>query len=365
MAFRFIAGNDDFLVQRMGTSEWQQLCATVDDPLSHEVVDGHASTVGEAQAAVTNCIAAIQTISLFSPVKVVWLRNVSFLADSVTGRSETTLAAIDKLIAAIESMDSSAVQLLVTAAPVDRRRKPYKWLHANGESTFVEVGKDHSGLVDILKAEAQAHGVTFAKGAAEILISKLNGNTRLAIEETGKLITFLEPPESTITIELLNALVPAFGEGDFYEPVEAFFSANLQWTLDAIHRHFFAGNHSRPVISGLQNRNRLLLQLKALQVGKAIPERFSPNAVSALPQRFPDVFDFPSSGEKSSFNLLSNNPWYLKRLSEDLHRFSLKQLMDFQHAFAHCFLETVSRPNDQESVMRELAIQCLAPTASV
>ena len=62
-------------------------------------------------------------------------------------------------------------------------------------------------------------------------------------------------------------LTPNVAEGDFFEAAEAFFSGDLKWTLAALHRHFFAGGDARPVIAALQNRNRILLQVRALLDG--------------------------------------------------------------------------------------------------
>ena len=45
--------------------------------------------------------------------------------------------------------------------------------------------------------------------------------------------------EGRIDEQTINALVPNFGEGDFFEATDAFFSGNLEWTLEALKRHFF------------------------------------------------------------------------------------------------------------------------------
>ena len=59
-------------------------------------------------------------------------------------------------------------------------------------------------------------------------------------------------------------LTPNFAEGDFFEAADAFGCGNLPRTLVALRRHFFAGGDARPVITALQNRNRLLIQLRVL-----------------------------------------------------------------------------------------------------
>ena len=42
--------------------------------------------------------------------------------------------------------------------------------------------------------------------------------------------------------QLVMELVPNFGEADFFEAADAFFSLNLEWTLEPLRRHFFTNN---------------------------------------------------------------------------------------------------------------------------
>ncbi|HSH09735.1 MAG TPA: DNA polymerase III subunit delta, partial [Oceanipulchritudo sp.] len=185
------------------------------------------------------------------------------------------------------------------------------------------------------------------------------GSTRLALEETRKLTTYLGPAGGAITPELVAELVPSVGDSDFFEAAEAFYSLDLKWALEAIHRHFFAGHDARPLISSLQNRNRLLIQIKAMQASGAIRGRVSQSALEQAAGRYGSFFG--EAGKKSSFCILSQNPWYVSRLGECLPRLSLKALFEFQEAFKDAFLEIISRPNEQEDVINAMAVRCLAP----
>ncbi|HSH10037.1 MAG TPA: DNA polymerase III subunit delta, partial [Oceanipulchritudo sp.] len=132
MSFRFIAGADDFIVQRKARTEWETLSATVSDPHAVEIVDGQAGNIDEVSKAVTQFISAVQTVSLFAPEKAIWFRNITFLADTVTGRSQGTLEQVERLQEVLGNFDSASVKVLLSAAPVDRRKKAYKWFQSNG-----------------------------------------------------------------------------------------------------------------------------------------------------------------------------------------------------------------------------------------
>ncbi|MEY2999795.1 MAG: hypothetical protein RL648_9 [Verrucomicrobiota bacterium] len=356
--FTFIAGADDFLVQQTARTEWESLSKGISDPHSLEIIDGQAGNVDEVEKAVSHFISALQTVSMFSPEKAVWFRNITFLADTVTGRAKGTLEAIERLQAALEGVSDPAVQVLLSAAPVDRRKKAYKWFQQAGKSQFLDAARDDQALISLLEKEASAHGKRFVGNAAEVLIELTTGNTRLALGETEKVITWLGN-STDITPHDVAELVPSVPGSDFFEAAEAFYTLDIEHALAAIRRHFFAGHDARPLLTSLQNRNRLLIQLKALEAGGHFRGRPGKAALEKAATAFADAFGDPAN--KDSFNVFTQNPWYLSRLAEAATPLSLKHLVEFQKAFRAAFLEIISRPNEQEAVLSAMAIQCLAP----
>lgn len=359
MSFRFIAGADDFLVQRKARSEWESLSQAVSDPNAIEIIDGQAGNVDEVGKAVNQFVSAVQTVSLFAPEKAIWFRSITFLADNVTGRAQGTVEHVERMQEVLGNFDSEAVQVLISAAPVDRRKKAYKWFQSNGESTFIEAGKDDQAVVNMVEEEAKRYSASFTGNAARILVELVGGSARIALEETRKLTTFLGEDGGSISPSLVAELVPSIGDSDFFEAAEAFYSLDLDWALGAIHRHFFAGHDARPLLTSLQNRNRLLIQLKSLQMGGAIRGRISKSSLEAAAAEHSSYFG--SSTKKSTFNVFTQNPWYLSRLADSLGKLNLKVLLEFQDAYRDTFLEIISRPNEQEAVLTAMAVRCLSP----
>lgn len=361
-SFVFICGPDDFLVNRLGKQRFDELAREVTDEFSREVLSGFAGNVGEVEAAVNRFRDSVQTVSMFGGKRVIWLKDVNFLADTVTGRAEGTLKQVEYLqaiLGAINPMDTSVV---VTAAPVDRRRAFLKWCEKNAD--FHLIGAESEGGADALGAvvlsEARTLGVSFGDGALQLLLAKIGPNTRLLIEETHKLATYLDgagPIEEAHVAEL----TPNVAEGDFFEAAEAFFSGDLKWTLSALHRHFFSGGDARPIISALQNRNRILLQIRALldsgevKLGPRGLDKSGFDRAAATYSRH-----FVGVTEKSSYNLFSQNPWYLGKLAGSAKLPTLRRLIDNQQEFIRAFEEIIQRPNEQEEVLREMTVRCLS-----
>lgn len=357
--FTFICGADDFLVGRLGKERWAALCAEVEAEFSREVIGGFAGNVGEVSEAINRFREGVQTVSMFGGRRAVWLKDVNFLADSVTGRAESTLKLVEDLQELLASLNPKEVAVLITASPVDRRRAFAKWCEKNGDFTL--VGADAEGASDalggVVLAEAKSLGVSLSSDALALLLAKIGSNTRLLIEEVHKLATYADEG-ARIEESLVAELTPNVAEGDFFEAAEAFFSGDLNWTLAALHRHFFAGGDARPIISALQNRNRILLQVRALLDAGEV--RLGPRGLDGLP-RAQAAYGrhFIGATEKSSFNLFTQNAWYVGKLASGARLPALRRLIDNQQEFIGAFEGIVQRPQEQEEVLREMAVKCL------
>ena len=96
--FVFICGPDDFIVYREGKERFDALVAEAQaDEFSREIVSGFAANVDEVETAVNRFRDAVQTVPMFGGKRVVWLKDMNFLADTVTGRAEGTLKQVEAL----------------------------------------------------------------------------------------------------------------------------------------------------------------------------------------------------------------------------------------------------------------------------
>lgn len=359
--FTFICGADDFLVGRLGKQRFDALAAEITDEFSREIINGFAANVDEVSAAVNQFRDAVQTVSMFGGRRAVWLKDVNFLADTVTGRAEGTLRQVEDLQALLTAINPAETAVLITAAPVDRRRTFPKWAEKQGDFTLVGGDGDGDGdtLAAVALAEAKELGAAFGPGAIELMLARIGANTRLVVEETRKLATYAADRGGKIEEAHVADLTPNVAEGDFFEAAEAFFSGDLTWTLQALHRHFFTGGDARPIIAALQNRNRILLQVRALiDAGDA---RVGPRGLDGL-QRAAASYGsrFIGATEKSSFNVFTQNPWYVGKLAGSAKLPSLRRLIDNQQELILAFEEIVRRPDEQEAVLRDMAVRCLA-----
>jgi len=365
--FAFICGADDFLVGRLGKARHDELAATVEDEFSRETISGFVNTVDETESAIARFRDSVQTVSMFGGRRLVWFKDVNFLADSRTGNSETVKSAVEHFQSILSTVNPTEVAVLITASPVDRRKSFYKWCEKTADFAFVGAATPEEAMESLAMtalAEARTLGVSIEPDALQLLLARSGANTRFLVSEVNKLAAHANPTAATakspggafvITEADVESLTPNLAEGDFFEATETFFRGDLRATLAALDRHFFAGESARPVLSSLQKRNRLLIQIRALATGGRLPDKFAIERAAKT-----HAHHFTGVTEKSDTNLFSQNAWYLGKLAATCKPWTLKQHIDHQIAFAEAFEALISRPKEEAVILRELAIKCLS-----
>ena len=90
------------------------------------------------------------------------------------------------------------------------------------------------------------------------------------------------------------------------------------------------------------------------------PDRLVARGLDGLPRAQAAYGErFTGATEKSSYNLFTQNPWYVGKLAGNAKLPSLRRLIDNQQEFVAAFEESVRRSDEQEAVLRELAVRCL------
>ncbi len=370
--FVFVCGPDDFIVNRLGKERFETLATEAGaDDFSREIVSGFAANVDEVETAVNRFRDAVQTMPMFGGKRVVWFKDVNFLADTVTGRAEGTLKQVAALQELLEKVNGDEVTVVITAAPLDRRRAFPKWCEGHADFTLAGGEGESAGeaLATVALAEARDSGATFGEGALELLLQKVGANTRLLTEEVRKLASYAAAPseasakegEAVIEEAHVGELTPNFAEGDFFAAADRFFAGDLPGTLGELQRHFFAGGDARPIISALQNRNRILIQCRVLidagDLRAPGPYGFDKAAWARAQAAY--TKHFGGDLEKSSYNIFTQNQWYAGKLVGGAKLPTLRRLIDNQQELVRVFEEIIRRPNEQEAVLRDMAVRCL------
>jgi len=357
-SYIFIASDDEYVSDRAAQEIFKAQQATLGEAVETETIDGRAQNVAEVEQCCTQFMQAAQNMSLFGEQRIIWFRQINFLGDNQTGRAEGTKSMLTSLQELLESFNDPNTYLILSAAPLDKRKAFAKFLDKSGHLQLINASGSAEDLMPMILNECKKAEIRIGEEAATALISKLNGNHRMIMNELEKVITYLiSEDEKQITYETVTELVSEFGETDFFELTDAFYSGNQERTLQAIQRHFFTHKDARAVLSSLQNRNRLLIHLRTLHDShyldlKSYP--FDKGGFERAKADFSEIFE--DTGKKSEYHPFGQNPWYLGRLGQTAQRFSLKKLIDIQLGFIEVFKRLIDHPNDHEQIIRDFAI---------
>ena len=359
-SFFAILGDDEYLVRQKAKEVFDELVKEFPDDLSREQIDGRADRVEDVERILNEARTAGQTMSLFGGGKLVWINEANFINQTRVGAAQGTKDALDTIKPFLQSLGET--KLLLSACPVHRGHGFVKWLQKNANySDVAKNEKEDVAFRRLAQETAQSYGVSFASGALEFLAGKIGAHPRLGVEEIKKLASYLGENGGSVTEELIMELVPDFGDGDFFEATEAFFSGNLKWALDAIDRHFFHAKDARPLLSNLQNRNRLLIQLRVLVDGGELDPnaRLNKDQIERIGQKH--AHHFSDSGGKTTLNLFSQNPWFLGRLLPLTKKFNTRRLIDLQADLIAAFEKLMTHPKEEQSnIFKDLAIRTLS-----
>ena len=352
-----IIGDDDYIVRQKAKEVFDDWTKDFPDDLSREIIDGRADRVDDVLRILSEAKAATTTLSLFGGGKLVWINEANFINQNKTGAAKGAKDALEDAKAFLEKLEDSRV--ILSACPIHRGHGFVKWLQKNAEfHDLAKNEKEDIAFRRLVEETASELEVKFAPGALEYLAGKIGAHPRLGVEETRKLASFLGSEGNEISEQMIIDLVPDFGEGDFFEASEAFFSGKLDWALDAIDRHFFQGKDARPLLATLQNRNRLLIQLRVLVDGGELNphDRMSKDLLERLAAKHARHFDDPT--EKTTLNVFSQNPWFLGRLLGLVKSFSARRLIDLQSHLIEAFEQVLAQPREQHAtIFKNLVIR--------
>ena len=362
-----IAGKDEYLVDQDGRACFEKAKKAAGADAEAEVISGQIIRVEDARPLEVQFTESVKTLSMFGGKRVIWLRNFNLVSDSVQAKSEDVKESLANMLKVASEADAS-VSIVISANPYDGRRKDLVNLKAEA-TDFILHSAPSKGQYDKGEGQADAQmalaverlkslGVKFDRGVPEVIVGRVGQSTRLVLGECEKLATYVGPG-GTIKQSDVLLLVPTFGEGDFFEPIEALAERDLKWGMESLDRYFFNEDSSRPLLAALQNRLRLLIQIRCLadsgdfRLSEAGLPKGQFEAASA---RHGPTF---GSAAKSSVNLFSQHPWYVSnKVAPSAARYTLAELVDLQLACADCF--DASNRGEDESSVRAMFLRALA-----
>ena len=233
----FVTGSDEAEVRRTAQGLAAKLAPADGGEFGLEVIEAPADTVDCSIEMVQQTLQAVLTLPFFGR-KLVWMKGVTFLKDSVQGRSEAVQDALEKLLKVLEEGLPEGITLLISAPEPDKRKSFYKTLSSIASTTLCDkpdfgFGATEDDLIDWVIDRCRDRGVRMENQAAVVLTTRVGTNTGQLDAELAKLTTAAGEGE-VITESLVRDLVPLTRAGGIFDLSDAINKRNLPLCLDTL-----------------------------------------------------------------------------------------------------------------------------------
>jgi len=234
----FVTGSDEAEVRRTAKGLAAKLAPPDAGEFGLEIVEAPADTVDCSLAMVESTLQAILTLPFFCGGKLVWMKGVTFLKDTVQGRSEAVQESLERLLKVLEEGLPDGITLLVSAPEPDKRRTFYKSLSAIATTVICDkpdfgFSGTEEDLVNWVLSRCRARKVRINSAAAEILATRVGTNSGQLDAELNKLITSAGE-DAAITEQLVQDLVPLTRASGIFDLSNAISKRDLPLCLDTL-----------------------------------------------------------------------------------------------------------------------------------
>jgi len=233
----FVTGSDEAEVRRTAQGLAAKLAPVDGGEFGLEVIEAPADTVDCSIEMIQQTLQAVLTLPFFGG-KLVWMKGVTFLRDTVQGRSEAVQDALEKLLKVLEEGLPEGITLLISAPEPDKRKGFYKKLSEISSTTLCDkpdfgFGATEDDLIDWVIDRCRDRGVRMENEAAVVLTTRVGTNTGQLDAELAKLTTAAGAGE-IITEQLVRDLVPLTRAGGIFDLSDAINKRNLPLCLDTL-----------------------------------------------------------------------------------------------------------------------------------
>jgi DNA polymerase III subunit delta len=356
-----VIGSDEGEVKRRAGELMIELTPEQGAEFGVDTIDGMADNAEQAVQRIRNAIEAVQTLPFFGREKLVWLKNVNFLADTVAGRSATVLEAVEGLKEILSGGLPDCVRFLLSATEVDKRRSFYKSL---GKFAIVEqfdrIDPAKSGweeeVQSIVRRLASELDLKFEPEALEIFVRLAGVDGRQLRNELEKIDIYLGE-KRTVTTDVVQALVAKSASGVIWELGTCISKRRLGESLALLDQLIFQGETPMGILyAAIIPTVRNLMVAKDLLVRYRIRPPQAPFQFNSILSKLPEgAIDHLPRRKDGGINTYA-----LGLAACEAHRFQLADLIDGLQACLKANIQLVTTQLEAKLILSQLLVKLIA-----
>ncbi|MEM7013879.1 MAG: DNA polymerase III subunit delta [Verrucomicrobiota bacterium] len=352
-------GTDEARVKEEALKLSRKLTPPENAEFGLDIVNGAAETSEHAGRIISETIQALQTLPFLGGDKTVWLQGATLFADTVTGRAQGTVAAVERLTKELEAGLPPGVFLIIHGTAIDKRRAFYKKLKKLAELNHYDLpdpsqrGWEQEVMV-LAKKRAKALKFGFEPDALEHFVMTTGENTRQIDSELEKLKLFLGERD-TANVDDIRAIISTSRAGVIFEIGDAMAARDLPRTINLLDQQLQKGESAIGILlAAIVPRVRSMLLARDLFENHQVSganyrayqsqlDRLPPSATAHLPKK--------KDGGVNAY------PIFLAAGS--CRGFTLAELKDAMQACLDANRRLVTTQMEQGTVLSQLVTQIL------
>jgi DNA polymerase-3 subunit delta len=266
------SGEDEFPMNNAARQLINSLIPESEQAFGLEVVEGQADNADEALASLRRCQEALFTQGfLLAQGKVVWWRDVSFLADGQTAQADSVRTQMKAFVAALAGSGPGENALLITTPKADGRSALFKLCKDRFEVREFNV-PEKAHLAEnqarvVIRAGLKAQGLKPEPGVEDLILGRVGGDARQIACELEKLSLFVGSRKG-VTVADVEAMVSTSAASVMWDLQDAVGSRNLVKALNTLHDLLAQKESPIGIVVSIFSRIRdLMLYREALDQG--------------------------------------------------------------------------------------------------
>lgn len=288
----FLTGSDESAVKKAASALAVEIAPGA-DAFSLETIDGAVDTVDACVGKIRDTVQALLTMPFLSGTKLVWLKSATFLADSVAGRSDSTIEALEKLCEVLKQGLPEGVTFILSAPQADKRRTTYKTLTKLAAVQIFDMPDlgfraTEEDLIEWTTSRVHERDLQMTPDALTALAARVGLDTRQLDNELEKLETCFGKA-GKIEASDIRQLVPQTREGGIFDLSEAIAKRNLPLAIDTLEQLMRQGEKGVGILlAAIVPTVRNLLVVKELLTRHKIPAPAQPHFFAGSIKRLPE-----------------------------------------------------------------------------
>lgn len=360
-----ILGTDDLKVKEAAQLLTKKLVDPENADFGLEVIEGAADNVEHALRLIRNTLEALQTVPFFGGDKVVWLKGATFLTDTVVGRSERTLEALEELGSVLQHGLPPDIKFILTATDVDKRRGFFNTLKKVAQLEMYDVidtsQKGWEELVmQLVEDRAREWNMEFEQEALMLFVMLAGEHTRQIDNELEKLDLFVGKGRA-ITPEDVRQIVAQTRQGIVWELGNAMAVRDLPRALNVLRLLLEQGESAIGVLLAAA-----VPRIRSLSQARELAENYGVKLTSSYPQyiklleRLPEEIleSIPKKKDGSGVNAY---PLYMA--AQEMGHYTAAELRAALEECLNANRRLVTSSLDPDVILSQLLIRILTRSA--